>query len=178
VSGGDVGRPAAGWGVAGGAAVGAGHEPYYVRGSGDGYSLSLPAGSSATSPAVFIGLLSPTTRFFFRNVGSPLGLLRVDLSYTSLLGLKITLPVGLVAGGQAWQPTLPLPLLVNLSVPPLVTNGTTYVTFRFAPAGEGAAFQIDDDYVDPYQGRRRRVGDPESERRWPSLKLSRCVSGR
>ena len=44
-------------------------------------------------------------------------------------------------------------MLANLTVPPLVTSGTVQVAFRFAPLGIGAAFQIDDDYVDPYEGR-------------------------
>jgi hypothetical protein len=153
VSSGDFESGAAGWALSGGASVVSGNESFFVNGSGDQHSLSLSAGGSATSPEMCIGLLSPTTRFFVRNVGSPLGLLRVDLSYTSLLRQKLTVPIGFVAAGHDWQPTLPVLLLANLTVPPLASNGTAHVNFSFVPIGPGAAFQIDDDYVDPYQGR-------------------------
>jgi hypothetical protein len=49
-----------------------------------------------------------------------------------------------MAGGK-WQPTLPVPVVVNLLtvVPDLRT-----VSFAFTPVG-GATWQIDDVYVDP-----------------------------
>jgi hypothetical protein len=153
VPGGDFESRAAGWTLRSGAQVVSGNESSYVHGSGDSYSLSLPAGSSATGAASCVGLLSPTTRLFVRNVGSPLGLLRVDLVYPNLLGQSVTAPIGLVSAGSAWAPTLPMLVLADLTVPPLVTNGMVAVSFRFTPVGVGAAFLIDDDYVDPYQGR-------------------------
>jgi len=142
-----------GWAITGGARAVAGNESFYVHDSADQTSLLLPAGASATSPSVCLGLLSPTTRLFVRNVGSPLGLLRLDLVYQSFLGLPLEVPIALLAGGPGWQPTIPIPVLANLTVPPLVTSGTVQVAFRFVPVGIGAAFQIDDDYVDPYEGR-------------------------
>jgi hypothetical protein len=153
VPGGSFENGATGWTLAGGARLAAGNETYYVHGSADKTSLLLPAGGSATSSNVCLGLLSPTTRFFVRNVGSPLGLLRVDLVYRSLLGLQLKVPLALLPAGSGWQPTIPILVLANLTVPPLVTNGTVQVAFGFVPVGIGAAFQIDDDYVDPYQGR-------------------------
>src|SRR5690242_16196518 len=42
-----------GWTLSGGAAVVSGNEPFYANGS---HSLSLPSGSTATSPVTCIGL--------------------------------------------------------------------------------------------------------------------------
>ena len=49
---------ATGWKLAGGAKVVAGNNPFYLRDPDDRSSLQLPAGSSATSPPMCIGLLS------------------------------------------------------------------------------------------------------------------------
>ena len=51
------------------------------------YSLSLPSGSSATSPAACVKLADPASRFFLRSTGASDGKLRVDVTYKSLLGL-------------------------------------------------------------------------------------------
>jgi hypothetical protein len=142
-----------GWALSGGAKLVAGNEPFFVHGPGDQKSLLLAAGGSATSLNVCMGLLSPTTRFFVRNTGAPLGRLRVDAVYKDLFGLKHSDQIALVASGSSWQPTLPILVLANLTALPVVTNGTVQVAFRLTPVGLGAAFQVDDDYVDPYQGR-------------------------
>jgi hypothetical protein len=132
-----------GWTLTGGAAQAAGNEPFHVSGSADQKSLTLPSGSSATTPALCIGLLSPTLRFFATNSGSALVTLKVD-AITNVNGIKLTTPVGVLTGG-AWQPTLPLPFLTNLLS---LTTGT--VQFRFTPVGLGTSgWRIDDVYVDP-----------------------------
>jgi hypothetical protein len=59
-------------------------------------------------------------------------------------------PIGIVLGGSAWGPTLPMPVIANLL--PLLPGDLTPVRFRFTPAGIGGAWQIDDVYVDPYRG--------------------------
>src|SRR5438067_13310079 len=58
------------WVRSGGAGSVAGNESFYVHGSADQNSLSLPAGSSATSPAVCTSIYNPTLRLFVRNTGS------------------------------------------------------------------------------------------------------------
>ena len=58
----------------------------------------------------------------------------------------------LLAAGSTWQPTLPVALLANLTAPPLVTDGTTSVAFRFTPQGSWSDWRIDDVYVDPFKG--------------------------
>jgi hypothetical protein len=136
-----------GWSLSGGAAQVSGNEPWYVSGSADRKSLSLPNGSSATTPALCIGMLSPTLRLFATNSGSTLVTLKVD-AITNVNGLKLTTPVGLLVGG-GWQPTLPLPFLTNLAA-----LTTTSVQFRFTPVGLGTSgWRIDDVYVDPVKYR-------------------------
>lgn len=141
-----------GWTSSGAASVVSGSESYAVHNGTDAYSLSLPPGASATTPPICIGTLAPTTRFFVRNTGSQLSALRVDVLYTTVLGLRGSAPVGLLVGTPSWQPTLPLPLLANVIGLPLLTGGTTQIALRFTPLGSGGAWQLDDLYVDPYKG--------------------------
>lgn len=129
----------------------AGNEPFYVHGTGERYSLSLPAGSVATTATQCVGLEYPTLRFFARNTGSPLSLLKVDVLVQDNLGLISTVPMGVVAGTSTWAPTLPMPVIANLL--PLLPGSLTPVRFRFTPQGSGGAWQIDDVYVDPYRSR-------------------------
>jgi hypothetical protein len=136
-----------GWSLSGGAAQVSGNEPWYVSSSTDRKSLALPNGSSATSPALCIGVLSPTLRFFATNSGSALVTLKVD-AITNVNGLKLTTPIGVLTGA-GWQPTLPLPFLTNLAA-----LTTTSVQFRFTPVGLGTSgWRIDDVYVDPVKYR-------------------------
>jgi hypothetical protein len=141
-----------GWSSSGGARVAAGNESYAVHGATDASSLSLPPGASATTASICIGTLSPVGRLFVRNTGSPLSTLRVDVQYTTVLGIRMTVPVGLVVGSGSWQPTLPLPLLANVLALPLFTGGTSQITLRFTAQGAGGSWQLDDVYVDPYKG--------------------------
>ena len=83
----------AGWRVSGGATAVAGNESFSVHGTGDVMSLSLPAGSSATTGGLCTGLTSPTLRFFARNSGSLLSTLKVEALYTDLLGQPRALAV-------------------------------------------------------------------------------------
>ncbi len=137
----------AGWTLSGGAQVVSGNEPWRVNAAGDSHSLSLPSGSSATSPSFCVTLLHPDLRFFAVNGGSALSALEVDAT-TTVLGLKVTTPVGVLLAGGMWQPTLPLPFLDGLLS---LTQGT--VQFRFTPVGAGSGWQIDDIYVDPFKSR-------------------------
>jgi hypothetical protein len=147
VPGGSFEDGAAGWQLNGASVVG-GNEPFAVRGSNDGNSLSIPNGASATTPAMCATLLHPDLRFFVRNKGFILGVLRVDVMVDTPLGV-LTLPVGVVPAGQSWTPTLPTPFLANL-LAILGKDGETAVAFRFT-AMLGGKFQIDDVYVDPYR---------------------------
>jgi hypothetical protein len=141
------------WTLAGGAAVVGGNETYYLGSATDSRSLKLPSGSSATSPPMCVTMFHPTVRLLVRNTGSLLSTLKVEAVYRDGLGLLQTAPVALLVGTPTWQPTLPLPLLENLTALPLLTDGTLDVSFRFTSTGPLANWSVDDVYVDPYQGR-------------------------
>jgi hypothetical protein len=66
----------------------------------------------------------------------------------SLLGVLSVLDGGTVAAGSTWQPSPRLALLL-CNVTSLL--GTKAVAFRFTPVGTGAAFQVDDVYLDPWK---------------------------
>jgi hypothetical protein len=137
----------AGWTLMGGAKLVAGNEPFDVNAASDSHSLALPSGSSVTTPWFCVTLLHPDLRLFAVNSGSVLSGLQVD-AITTVLGLKVTTPVGVLVASGSWQPTLPLPFLDGLLS---LTQGT--VQFRFTPLGAGSGWQIDDIYVDPFKSR-------------------------
>ena len=146
--GGDA-ESAAGWALKGGARVVAGNEPWQVGGSG-AKSLSLPAGASAKSGTICVGLGHPTMRFFAkRTSGSLLSTLVVEVKFEGLGGALRSLPIGVVLGGNKWQPTLPFPVVANLL--PLLPGKMTPVAFEFT--AHGGNWQIDDVYVDPWRSR-------------------------
>jgi hypothetical protein len=140
-----------GWTLGGGARIVAGNEPWKVGGRSHGNSLLLPAGSSATTDTMCVGLGHPTLRFFAkRTSGTLLNTLAVEVQFESLGGLLESLPIGVVLAGGQWQPTLPSLVVANLL--PLLPGQQTPVRFKFTPVGR-AAWQIDDVYVDPWSRR-------------------------
>jgi len=139
---------ASGWALAGGAAVAGGNEPWHVAGAADGRALALPPGAAAVSPPVCVGLADPTTRLFVRNT-APLGLgVLVVSAEVRVAGLDAVVPVGVVVAGSGYGPTLPLPLLANLTAP-LSSGGAAEVRLRFLAVG--GSWQVDDVYVDPFR---------------------------
>lgn len=145
----EAGAP--GWTLKSGAAVKSGNESFYVHGAGEQYSLALPGGSSATSRALCVGIDHPSLRFFARNGGSLLSTLKVDVVFEDSLGHVLTAPVGVIAAGSSWAPTLPQ--VVAVSLLPLLPDNRTAVAFRFTPVGLGGDWHIDDVYVDPWNRR-------------------------
>jgi hypothetical protein len=142
---------ATGWDLDGGARVVAGNEPWKVGGKSHANSLLLPAGSSATTGTMCVGLGHPTVRFFAkRTSGTLLNALIVEVQFEALGGLLKSLPIGVVLAGGQWQPTLPSLVVANLL--PLLPGAQTPVRFKFTPAGR-ANWQIDDVYVDPWRSR-------------------------
>jgi hypothetical protein len=136
------------WSLSGGAAVASGNESYNVGGASDSHSLSLPAGSSATSGAMCVGIEHPDVRIFARNSGSPLSSLRVDVLFEDTGGNVNSLTIGNIGSGSSWQPTAPSPVVANLLA--VLSNDQTAVAFRFTPQGYGGNWRIDDVYVDPW----------------------------
>jgi hypothetical protein len=139
-----------GWKLRGGAGVERGNESYFVRDARDRRSLSLPAGASAVSPPMCVGIERPTLRFFSKGAGGVLpSTVLVEVLYNGLDGELRTVALLPVASGGSWQPTLPLPILANLL--PNASGDRAVVAFRFT-ALTGAT-RIDDVYVDPYAKR-------------------------
>jgi hypothetical protein len=147
VGGGSFESGATGWQLSGRAAVVNGNESFKVGGSTHSRSLSLPAGSRATTPFVCVGLNEPTLRLFARRQSGLLTSLLVEIQVQTSLGLSLWLPVlpGDLGGGS-WHPTVSMPLVANLLT--LSASDRTPVRFRFTPLLLGS-WQIDDVYVDP-----------------------------
>jgi hypothetical protein len=143
---------AQGWALSRGARVVAGNEPFALSGLGS-RSLYLPAGSSATSPRMCVGLLLPVVRFVSSG-GGFLGYLQVEAVYTDSRGRErslVLLPGALPT--RSWQPTLPMLQLAGLINTVSLNGLTTEMSFRFTPRGlfGGGNWQIDDVYVDPWK---------------------------
>jgi hypothetical protein len=114
-------------------------------------SLLLPAGSSATTGTMCVGVGHPTLRFFAkRTSGTLLNPLIVEVQFEALGGALNSLPIGVVLAGGQWQPALPSLMVANLL--PLLPDAKTPVRFKFTPGGR-ANWQIDDVYVDPWARR-------------------------
>jgi hypothetical protein len=142
---------AAGWTLAGGAALATGNEPFFVNSRVDRHSLSIPNGASATSPAVCVNALSPTIRLFAINRGGADRPLSVVLNYTSTDGKPQSKKIADLKGGARWTPTLPIAFLKPITNI-LKRNGQTVVSFTFSvdvQKSDPASWQIDDLYVDP-----------------------------
>jgi hypothetical protein len=137
-----------GWALSGGARVVSGNEPFFVGNTSDSHSLLLPEGSSAVSGTVCFATGDWHLRLFAKNVGSRTGSVHVQVIVPSLLGLLSVLDGGTISGDGAWAPSPRLSLLLS-NVGGLV--GTKAVAFRFTTAGRGAAYQIDDVYLDPWK---------------------------
>jgi hypothetical protein len=139
---------ATGWSLAGGARVVALNNTLRPG----KYSLSLPAGASATSPAACVKLADPASRFFLRNAGASTGKLKVEIQYKTVLGLlPMTATLGYVTAGGTWQPSPKYGhVLTNiLATLNLNKNLSASLRFRFTAVGSGSSFQVDDLFVDP-----------------------------
>lgn len=131
---------ATGWSL-GGARVVSGNESFYVHGRADRYSLSLPAGASATSPPMCISLFSGKMRFFAR--GDSGAKVKVQIIYRGLLSSVLgILDGGTLSAGGSWKPSPEVNMLGGTL--PLLTAS---VSFRFTASGGAVA--LDDVYLDP-----------------------------
>jgi hypothetical protein len=129
-----------GWSLGGGN-VAAGNESFYVHSAADRYSLSLPAGATASSPAMCISLLSGKMRFVSR--GDTGAKVKVQIVYRGLLSSVLgVLDGGTYSVGSSWKPSPEIGMLGG--VLPLLTSS---VSFRFTAVG--GAVSIDDVYLDP-----------------------------
>jgi hypothetical protein len=152
--GGDFESGAAGWQLSGGARVVDGNEPFDVGGTAGSHSLLLPAGSSATSPPMCMGLLLPVVRYVSTG-GNLLSFLRVEAVYKDPSGRQRSidlLPPGLPS--KSWSPSLPALQLMGLLNVLTLDGLTSDIALRFTPKGTlfgSGTWRIDDIYVDPWK---------------------------
>jgi hypothetical protein len=138
-------RGAADWDLSRGASVGAGSEPWDVTGVDGASALTLSQGASAVSPASCVNAGAPTFRFFARSTGGLLPLLRVDLVYRQGPLSLLSLPIGVVTGGN-WKPSVAM--LTASFLPAALANQDVPLSLRFTAMS--GSWQVDDVYVDPY----------------------------
>jgi hypothetical protein len=152
--GGDFESGAKGWALTGGARVVDGNEPWDVGGTGGSHALLLPAGSSATSPPMCMGLVLPVVRYFSTG-GNLLSYLRVEAVYTDPSGRRRS--IDLLPGGlptRSWAPSLPALQLQGLLNVLTLDGLTSEIALRFTPKGTlfgSGTWRIDDVYVDPWK---------------------------
>jgi hypothetical protein len=154
VPGGDFEGSLAGWTLTGGAKTVAGSEPFGATGSVGELSMYLPAGASVQSPFTCVDYAYPTFRLFARN-DSLLSTVAVSIVYREpVLGLSLTLPVGVIALDGSWEPSASFQTLAaeQSLVNTLLAGGAMpQVALRFT-ALLGPS-QIDDVFIDPERAR-------------------------
>lgn len=136
-----------GWTLAGGAAAVEGNESFALGGAADHQSLSLPAGSSATTPANCVSQHDGIFRAFARTDGGSHARLKVEVVYLDGKGKKRSRVAGKLRAGQDWQPTKKLSVALGRAKGK-GKMALAHVAFRFTPIGAGS-WQLDDVYLDP-----------------------------
>jgi hypothetical protein len=147
VPGGSFESGAPGWQLKGGSGVVSGNEPYYVHGKKDRYSLSIPAGGSATTPPMCFAFGDWHLRLFAQSSSTNLSSLRVNVVVRSLCGLLSILDGGTVSDDNTWSPSPRIKLALTNITGLLATDS---VSFQFVP-GDRASWRIDDVYIDPWK---------------------------
>jgi hypothetical protein len=122
--------------------------------SGAGHSLELPKDAEAGTPAMCVNLDNPTVRFFTRDVGgNGKSNLKVDLLYEDFGGHR-HLTIARLRAGSEWQPSLVLPIYMNVLALASPT-GVTAVALEFKAEGlrKDEVLSISSVYVDPFSSR-------------------------
>jgi hypothetical protein len=135
----EAGAPA--WTTTGQTSVVAGNEPFHIHSPTDKRSLSIPAGSSATSPPM---CFSPGD-WHFRFVGRGSGRVRVTVRVQGLLGVLGIFDGGTFTMNGTWRPSPRVSLLLT-NIGGLL--GTKAISLKFTAIN--GTTQIDDVYVDPW----------------------------
>jgi hypothetical protein len=137
-----------GWSLGGGASVVAGNEPFYTSGA---HSLSLPSGSTATSPTTCIGAGDLFVRMFGADRGGADSGLHVRVVWYGLLNKVLGISdFNTYAPGSDWSPTDKLSSSggsIAISLLPII--GSTSARVQLTPIGSGSRWLIDDLYIDP-----------------------------
>jgi hypothetical protein len=102
-----------------------------------------------------VNLDNPTIRFFTRDVGgNGKANLKIDVLYEALDGNVKHMTVAKIKAGSTWQPSLIVPMYVNMLALASPT-GMTAVAFQLKAEGmqKGETLGISSIYVDPFQSR-------------------------
>jgi len=145
--GGSFEGPTPGWAF-NGASIVAGNEPWSVNSADDSQSLNIPSGSNAVSPTFCLTSQLPSWRFFAQAGNGSWGTqLHVTALWADRYGNSGQMTATTLNGNgfTTWQATSSLPLGSVLS-----PGNTVNVRFVFSADSNGAAWNIDDVYVDPY----------------------------
>lgn len=133
-----------GWLLQAGAQRVSGSEPFGVTGSVGSYSLQLPKGAVAVSPATCVTAAYPSLRLFTRT-STPGTKLTVSVIYPKGAG-RVTMPVAVVYPGSSWQPTVPISTGSMMGL--LLGGPTSNMSLQFTTSLGSA--QIDDIFIDPH----------------------------
>lgn len=143
---GDLEGDATGWLLEDGAHTVEGNEPFFVGNPSDHRALELPAGATATTAPMCIGVEHRTMRFF--GMSTRHGALKVEVLYAKRNGKQKSVTLGAVRGDDDWSPSEILPMRVNELAPDY--DNALWVSLRFTAKGN-STWTIDDVYVDPYR---------------------------
>jgi len=140
-----------GWSLNKQATVAPGGDPF----TGAQQSLQLGKGAEAATPAMCVNLDNPTIRFFTRDEGgNGKANLKVDVLYEDLDGHVKHLTVAKLKAGEAWAPSMIVPMYMNM-LAQASASGMTAVAFKFKAEGlqKSETLSISGLYVDPYASR-------------------------
>jgi hypothetical protein len=107
-------------------------------------SLKVPAGGSATSPAMCVDLHYPTLRLMTKSKGA--GQLKVEVIYPDSDNPVFHPVAQLAAQGKDWAATQDIPVYPERGG---TTPGMRKVALRFTTTTDSNDWRIDDLYVDP-----------------------------
>lgn len=125
------------WTLDGGAARVPGSERFAATGTPGAWSLSLPAGASAQSPATCVDAAYPTVRMFVSGTG----VVAVSVVYGDLV-----LPAGVAVAAGGWSPS-PVSL-TSSAIVALTSDGSAQVSLRLTTLLGNV--RVDDVFVDPW----------------------------
>jgi hypothetical protein len=123
--------------------------------TGTDQSLRFQNGAQAATPAMCVDLDDPTIRFFTRDVGgNGKAVLKVDVLYEAFDGHVRHLTIARVKAGSDWQPSVVLPMYMNM-LAMASPDGTTAVAFQFKAEGlqKDETLSISSLFVDPFHSR-------------------------
>jgi hypothetical protein len=119
--------------------------------SGAENSLQFAKGAEAATPAMCVNLDNPSIRFFVRDLGgNDKSQLKIEVLYEDIDGHVKHLTVARLRAGGEWQPSVILPIYMNI-LALASPSDVTAVAFRFKAEGlqKDETLSISGLYLDP-----------------------------